>query len=148
MFSPGPRSVISSLARIGWMIPTPLMTMLFPQWPLQQVLVLMKLIRAPSSVFATLSMAHDECRTIKEPDIQFMSGHRDCLWFYYAANDPWVGNQKEAVLHALGLSSIEPSSHTVVQANIPHAFCISESSCQYVRFQIRTNIGRSRRRSC
>jgi hypothetical protein len=72
-------------------------------------------------------MANDEMETVRELDTDFLRDFAQNLWFYYAEEDDWVGEQFAVVLRALrGTPTTE--SHVVVgRPGIPHAFCISAS---------------------
>lgn len=115
-------SAISPLARV----PASLLSMLFTSWPRPQVSVLHALLFAPTSIFAILSMAHDEMNTVRDLDIGLLNKYKDRIWFYYAEKDNWVGEQKEVVLRSINADS---DYVRVVHGHrdIPHAFCISMS---------------------
>jgi Lipid-droplet associated hydrolase len=117
--------VIVFLSRLAVLIPKSVLEKLFPLWPISQLLVFQRFIRSPVSVHASLSMAHDEMRTIRDLDIsQLKESHRR-LWMYFAERDDWVGEQRESILQAFDAGD---ESVNVVHGHrgIPHAFCISE----------------------
>lgn len=69
-------------------------------------------------------MGHDEMSNVRDLDVALLDKHKDRIWFYYAEKDDWVGDQREAVLHAI---NADPGYVRVVRGHrdIPHAFCIS-----------------------
>jgi hypothetical protein len=87
-------------------------------------MVLHSLLSSPSSIFAILTMGHEEMVNIRDLDTALLDEHKDRIWLYYAEKDGWVGNQKEAVLRAI---DAYPGYVRVVHGHrdIPHAFCIS-----------------------
>lgn len=90
-------------------------------------MVLHSLLFAPSSIFATLSMGHDEMTNVRDLDIALLNKYKDRIWFYYAEHDNWVGEQREAILRSI---NADLGYVRVVhgQRDIPHAFCISENN--------------------
>ncbi|KAF7967560.1 hypothetical protein HWV62_33941 [Athelia sp. TMB] len=132
MRPPMPRiiSAISPLARV----PASILSMLFASWPRPQISVLHALLFAPTSIYATLSMAHDEMNNVRDLDIALLTEYKDRIWFYYAEKDNWVGEQKELVLRSI---NAEPDYVRVVHGHreIPHAFCISMSTL-FVSFDL------------
>lgn len=69
-------------------------------------------------------MANDEMETVRELDTDFLRDFGQNLWFYYAEEDDWVGEQFAVVLRTL--PGTPTKSHVVVgRPGIPHAFCIS-----------------------
>lgn len=123
MRPPMPRviSAISPLARV----PSGLLSLLYASWPKAQITVLHALLFAPTSIFAALSMAHDEMNNVRDLDVALLNQHKDRIWFYYAERDNWVGDQREVVLRSI---NADPDYVRVVHGHrdIPHAFCISE----------------------
>ena len=105
------------------MLPLSVVSYLYHDWPTPQVHVLRSLLKCPSAVYAALSMADDEMKTIKKPDVDLLTTFGDRTHLYFAENDNWVGEQKELLLNMFD------ERHRVVHGNsdIPHAFCISES---------------------
>jgi hypothetical protein len=73
-------------------------------------------------------MANDEMETVRELDTDFLRDFAQNLWFYYAEEDDWVGDQSAVVLRALRGTGAPTESHVVLgRPGIPHAFCISAS---------------------
>jgi len=69
-------------------------------------------------------MAHDEMETVRDLDADFLREFAENLWFYYAEEDDWVGEQRGVMLRALRGTAAE--SHVVHgRRGVPHAFCIS-----------------------
>jgi hypothetical protein len=93
-------------------------------WPENQLQMLRRFLRAPKAIYASLTMAHDEMQTVLDVDADFLREFADDLWFYYADEDGWVGEQREVVLRALRGTSAEGR---VVHGpgGVPHGFCIS-----------------------
>jgi len=69
-------------------------------------------------------MAHDEMETVRDLDAGFLRDFAENVWFYYAEEDGWVGEQRGVVLRALCGT---PAEGRVVhgRGGVPHAFCIS-----------------------
>jgi hypothetical protein len=88
------------------------------------VQVLRGLLRAPAAIYAALTMAHDEMETVRELDVGFLRDFAENVWFYYAEEDGWVGEERGVVLRALRGTAAEGR---VVhgRGGVPHAFCIS-----------------------
>ena len=65
-------------------------------------------------------------RTITELDEELMNEHQDKLWLYFAERDDWVGDSREEII---GTFHVDHGAVRIVhgEADIPHAFCISES---------------------
>ena len=69
-------------------------------------------------------MANDEMEMVRGLDADFLREFAHNLWFYYAEEDGWVGEQRALVVRALRGTPAE--SHVVHgRVGIPHAFCIS-----------------------
>jgi Lipid-droplet associated hydrolase len=86
------------------------------------------LLRAPAAIYAALTMANDEMETVRELDTDFLRDFAQNLWFYYAEEDDWVGDQSAVVLRALRGIGTPTESHVVLgRPGIPHTFCISAS---------------------
>ena len=95
-----------------------------PSWPVSQLQVLRSFLHAPAAIYASLTMAHDELDTVRDLDTDFLREFAENLWFYYADEDDWVGDQRGVVLRALQGTAAE--SHVVHDhGGVPHAFCIS-----------------------
>jgi hypothetical protein len=101
------------------------MSMVFRDWPTEQVLVLMSLLRSSQTVKAALNMAHDEMQTITDLDVDLLREHRDEIRLYFAEHDDWVGDQRDAALESF---DGPPDAVRVVHGSngVPHAFCIRE----------------------
>lgn len=126
LFKPLPRRVIARLTVIGKRIPLPVLHRLVGlEWPINQLKVLLELIRSPDSVRATLRMGDEEMLQIRDLDVNLLQENRHRLWFYFADHDDWVGKQRHHIL-----SNFKPDSGslriTLGEPFIPHAFCISE----------------------
>jgi len=63
---------------------------------------------------------------IKDLDISTIEQYRHKLWFYYAEQDDWVGEEKKRVMGLLDTIT-QPSRFVLGSNGVPHAFCISES---------------------
>ena len=96
-------------------------------WPESQLQVLRRFLQAPAAIYAALTMADEEMRTVLELDTGFLRDFSDKIWFYYAESDDWVGGQREVVLRALRGT---PAESRVVhgRSEIPHGFCIGKES--------------------
>ena len=99
--------------------------LVLPSWPESQLHNLRRFLQAPAALYASLTMADDEVKTVLELDVGFVREFSDKLWFYFAERDHWVGGQREVVLRAL---SGTPAEARVVRgrSGIPHGFSISE----------------------
>lgn len=104
------------------MLPLRAVSYLYSDWPLPQVQVLRGLLNSPSAIYAALSMAHEEMKTIKDVDRDLFSVYADRMHLYFAENDGWVGKQKNLLL------DLVDERHRIVHgsSDIPHAFCISK----------------------
>lgn len=123
---PLPRTISSLSAAIRW-LPLRALSVLFPSWPLAQVSVLRTLLHSPPAIFSALTMADDEMKTIRDLDVGLLKEHHDRLYYYYAQYDDWVGKERDAVLEALN-DAESPVKIVHGHQDIPHAFCISEST--------------------
>lgn len=122
---PLPR-IISWLSVCIRAIPTRVMAaLLFPDWPSAQLQVLRAFLNSPASIYASLSMAHEEMTTIRDLDVQLLQEHRHKVHLYFAEFDNWVDKQKDTVLRAF---DVDEGNFRVVHGHkdIPHAFCISK----------------------
>ncbi|KDQ63374.1 hypothetical protein JAAARDRAFT_29400 [Jaapia argillacea MUCL 33604] len=121
--SPFPR-IISRLSPVARILPTTLLSLLFRGWPLPQLHVLKSLINSPMTIFSALTMAHDEMKTIRELDVALLDEYRHRICMYFAEDDDWVGEQREAILAAF---QADPGTVRIVHGHpdIPHAFCIN-----------------------
>lgn len=114
-------------SRLTRMIPARVLARILSDWPEEQLFVLRSLLNSPSSIFAALTMAHDEMQTIRELDVHTLQIYSHRIHLYFAEEDDWVGDQRNAILRAFDQ---DQGSVKIVYGhqNIPHAFCISESS--------------------
>ncbi|KAF7784006.1 hypothetical protein Agabi119p4_171 [Agaricus bisporus var. burnettii] len=125
LFKPFPRRIISRLSVIGKYMPLPVLHRLVGlEWPINQLKVLLELIRSPQSISAALLMGHEEMLQIRDLDVNLLQENRHRLWFYFADHDDWVGKQRHHIL-----SNFKPDSGslriTFGEPFIPHAFCIN-----------------------
>jgi len=123
-FRPPFSRLIAHASLVTRLIPGPLLSLMFSHWPKEQTLVLRSLLNSPSSIFATLTMAHEEMQTIRDLDVELLQAHSHRMHLYFAENDDWVGLQREIVLHAFKQNE---GSVKIVRGHrdIPHAFCIN-----------------------
>ncbi|KII94198.1 hypothetical protein PLICRDRAFT_50181 [Plicaturopsis crispa FD-325 SS-3] len=121
--SPVPR-IVSSLCHVAALLPSSLFPWIFPTYPASQAHVIRRYVQSSTAVYASLLMAQDEMRTIRDLDTHSLDIHKHHLWLYFAERDDWVGAQREVVLRAL---RTEPDSVRIVRGHgdIPHAFCIN-----------------------
>ncbi|KAH8099378.1 hypothetical protein BXZ70DRAFT_974301 [Cristinia sonorae] len=122
LFRPPLPRLISMTACALRFIPGSVLASLFPDWPLPQVMVLHSLIGSPSAVYSTLTMAHDEMKTLKEPDVPLLRAFSKRIHLYFAPEDRWVGEQKALLLKELELYDVKV---THGPDDIPHAFVIN-----------------------
>jgi len=123
---PWPRTLAYLALLSRHVIPLSILRLLQPSWPTSQLRVVHNLLRAPAAIYAALTMANDEMETVHELDTDFLREFAQNLWFYYAEEDDWVGEQLGVVLRALRGTPAE--LHVVLgRPGIPHAFCISVS---------------------
>ncbi|KAI0264046.1 hypothetical protein BGY98DRAFT_651018 [Russula aff. rugulosa BPL654] len=66
--------------------------------------------------------------TVRELDTDFLRDFAQNLWFYYAEEDDWVGEQFVVVLRALRCTPTLESHVVTGRPGIPHAFCINHSA--------------------
>jgi len=120
---PFPRA-ISQIARVLRLVPLTILCRLLSEYPISQAQVLRSFLLSPSSIFAAMTMAHDEMLTIRELDTTILDKYRHQIWFYFAEQDDWVERGREMILQ---VSRAEPGTTRVVHGhrNIPHAFCIN-----------------------
>ncbi|KAF9777446.1 hypothetical protein BJ322DRAFT_1115012 [Thelephora terrestris] len=97
-------ALLSPLLR---MIPNFVYAAIFRDWPAPQLRVLRDLLRSPAAIYACLTLADEEMKTIVALDEGLLSEHQHKLWLYFAKRDDWLGDG----VHG------EP--------DIPHAFCIN-----------------------
>jgi hypothetical protein len=107
------------------MIPSFVYAAIFRDWPAPQLRVLRDLLRSPAAIYACLTLADEEMKTIVALDEGLLSEHQHKLWLYFAKRDDWVGDGREEIIQAFH------PDHEAVQVvhgepDIPHAFCISK----------------------
>ncbi|KAJ7225697.1 hypothetical protein GGX14DRAFT_421782 [Mycena pura] len=97
------------------------LSMLFPHWPVPQISALRSLLNSPPTVFACLTMAHEEMEIIRELDASLLDEHKHLLYIYFATDDGWVAHHKATILRAF------VEEERAVQGSVPHAFSINHS---------------------
>lgn len=116
-------ALLSPLLRI---LPNFVYTAIYHDWPVPQLDVLRDLLRSPAAIYACLTLANDEMKTITGLDEGLMNEHQHKLWLYFAEYDDWVGESREDII-----KTFHPNHGAVRvvhgKADVPHAFCISES---------------------
>ncbi|KIP12066.1 hypothetical protein PHLGIDRAFT_62635 [Phlebiopsis gigantea 11061_1 CR5-6] len=122
--APIPR-IVAWLSPLTRLIPDRIFAWMYSDWPEAQRAVLKSLTTSPSTVYAALSMAHEEMRDIKSLDGDLLLRHKHRLHLYFAEQDDWVGKNKDAIIKVF---CDEPDAIKIVHGrqDIPHAFCISE----------------------
>ncbi|KAN0109027.1 DUF2305 domain containing protein [Russula decolorans] len=126
---PWPRTVAYLTLIFRHVIPLFVLRLLHPSWPTSQLRLVHNLLRAPAAIYAALTMANDEMETVRELDTDFLRDFAQNLWFYYAEEDDWVGEQFAVVLRASRGIGSPTGSHVVLgRPGIPHAFCINHSA--------------------
>ncbi|KAJ7107606.1 hypothetical protein C8R43DRAFT_1044539 [Mycena crocata] len=111
--------VISRLSYLTRPLPV---SLLFPHWSFPQIAVLRSLLNSPASILACLNMAHEEMVNIRELDTLLLEENRSLVYILFAEQDEWVSTHKATIM----LSFAEDPAR-VVDANVPHAFCITHS---------------------
>ncbi|KAG1749818.1 uncharacterized protein EDB91DRAFT_1109833 [Suillus paluster] len=126
LFRPPFPRITSQIARVLCLVPLTILCRLFPQYSIPQAQVLRSFLLSPSSIFAAMTMAHDEMLNIRELDAATLDKHRHQIWFYFAEKDDWVDQGRETILQVFRADS---STVKVVHGHrdIPHAFCINHS---------------------
>ncbi|KAJ6574933.1 hypothetical protein B0H19DRAFT_1126435 [Mycena capillaripes] len=109
---------------ISWLsyLTRPLPLSVFFPWPVLQIAVLRSFLNSPATIFACLSMAHEEMATIRELDQSLLTEHTHRIFLYFAAHDDWVSTHKAQIIRAYSPSE---TAMIVDQANVPHAFCLA-----------------------
>ena len=125
LFNPPLPSLVSSLCPLVAPTCPFLLPILFWHWPSHQREVTQQLIKSPSSVFAALTMAHDEMQTVKALDVKLLDELKSRVKWLYGFVDEWVGIHGDELVRHLGR---EVAAQNVRYADLPHAFCIRESS--------------------
>ena len=113
-------ALLSPLLRI---LPDFIYTMVYRTWPVPQLNILRGLLRSPTAIYACLTLADEEMKTIMGLDEGLMNQQQHKLWLYFAEYDNWVGESKE---HIIKTFHADHKALRVVHGDIPHAFCISE----------------------
>ena len=116
-------ALLSPLLRI---LPNFVYTTIYRNWPVPQLNVLRSLLRSPTAIYACLTLADEEMKTIVGLDEGLMNEQQHKLWLYFAQYDDWVGESREDII-----KTFHPDHEAVRvvhgEADVPHAFCISES---------------------
>jgi len=114
-------ALLSPLLRI---LPNFVYTAIYHNWPIPQLNVLHDLLRSPTAIYACLTLADEEMKTIVGLDEGLMNEQQHKLWLYFAQYDDWVGESREGIIKAF-----RPDHEAVRvvhgEADIPHAFCIN-----------------------
>jgi len=101
-----------------------LLPILFWRWPSHQREIIQKFIQSPSSVFAALTMAHDEMQDVKALDVGLLNELKSRIKWLYGLEDEWVGIHGDEVVRLLGR---DVAAKNLRYADLPHAFCILHS---------------------
>ena len=115
---------ISPLLRI---LPSFVYTAIYHNWAAPQISVLRDLLRSPAAIYACLTLADEEMKTITRLDKEFINEYQHKLWMYFAEHDDWVGDSREEIVETFH-SGREAVCIVRGEAGVPHAFCISESN--------------------
>ncbi|KAF9650337.1 alpha/beta-hydrolase [Thelephora ganbajun] len=114
-------ALFSPLLRI---LPNFVYKAIYRNWPAPQLSVLRDLLRSPTAIYACLTLADEEMKTITALDEGLINEHQHKLWLYFAEHDDWVGDSKEEIIRMF-----HPDHEAVRvvrgEADIPHAFCIN-----------------------
>jgi hypothetical protein len=124
LFNPPLPKLVSSLCSLVAPASPFLLPILFRRWPSHQREVIQKLIQSPSSVFAALTMAHDEMQTVRALDLELLDELKSKIKWLYGFVDEWVGIHGDELVRHLGR---EVAAQNIRHADLPHAFCIRES---------------------
>jgi hypothetical protein len=124
LFNPPLPSLVSSLCLFVAPACPFLLPILFWRWPAHQREVIQMLVKSPSSVFAALTMAHDEMQTVKALDVELLDELKSRIKWLYGFVDGWVGIHGDELVRHLGR---EVAAQNIRYADLPHAFCIRES---------------------
>lgn len=116
-------ALFSPLLRI---LPNFVFTAIYHNWPAPQLNVLRGLLRSPTAIYACLTLADEEMKTIMGLEEELMNKHQHKLWLYFAEHDDWVGDSREVITKAFHPDH-EAARIVRGEADIPHAFCISKS---------------------
>lgn len=116
-------ALLSPLLRI---VPNVVYAAIYHTWPAPQLNILQDLLRSPTAIYACLTLADEEMKMIAGLDEGLMNDQQHKLWLYFAEHDDWIGESKEYII-----KTFHPDHKAVRivhgEADIPHAFCISES---------------------
>ncbi|TDL28202.1 alpha/beta-hydrolase [Rickenella mellea] len=125
-------NIISRLSVLARLIPRAALSLLFPDYPPEQLRVLQSLIHSRQVILSALTMAGDEMKTITALDEVHLAQDKHKLWVYLAEKDNWVGEHRDTILREF---SDQQHSVRVIQGcnSIPHAFCISASQNTHFR---------------
>ena len=66
-----------------------------------------------------MTMADEEMVALKELDKDLLSRHGNKIFYYFADNDAWVGENRESILREI-IGGTTPSR--IVHGNAPHAY--------------------------
>lgn len=124
LFNPPLPSLVSSLCSLIAPACPFLLPILFWHWPSHQRKIIQMLIQSPSSVFAALTMAHDEMQAVKALDAELLDKLKGRIKWLYGLVDKWVGIHGDEVVRLLGR---EVAAKNILYTDLPHAFCIRES---------------------
>ena len=124
LFNPPLPSLVSSLSSLVAPACPFLLPILFWHWPSHQREVIQKLVKSPSSVFAALTMAHDEMQTVKALNVELLDELKSKIKWLYGFVDEWVGMHGDELVRHLGR---EVAAQNTRYADLPHAFCIRKS---------------------
>ncbi|KAG0704358.1 hypothetical protein DFH29DRAFT_911989 [Suillus ampliporus] len=126
LFRPPFPRITSQIARVLCLVPLTILCRLFPEYPIPQAQVLRSFLLSPSSIFAAMTMAHDEMLNIRELDAATLDKYQHQICFYFAEKDDWVDRGRETILQVF---RADPGTVKVVHGHrdIPHAFCINHS---------------------
>ncbi|KAG2075090.1 hypothetical protein BDR04DRAFT_1091931 [Suillus decipiens] len=127
LFRPPFPRIVSQIAQALRLMPLTIFCWLFSKYPISQARVLQSFLLSPSSIFAAMTMAHDEMLSIRELDVATLNTYRHQIWVYFAEHDDWVDKGREVILQVF-----RPDRTTVKvvhgHRDIPHAFCINHSN--------------------
>ncbi len=124
LFNPPLPLIVSSLCSLIAPACPFLLPILFWSWPSHQREIIQKFIQSPSSVFAALTMAHDEMQAVKALDVELLDELKGRVKWLYGLVDEWVGIHGDEVVRLLGR---EVAAKNLRYADLPHAFCIRKS---------------------
>ncbi|KAG7087459.1 hypothetical protein E1B28_013425 [Marasmius oreades] len=125
LFRPPLPLLITALSPIIRLLPGAFISTLFSEWPPAQMAVLSTFLNSPYSIFAALSMAHDEMKNIQALDTELLRRHQHDIRIFFTSVDHWVGEQEDVIRQFF--EEFEPGSVKITRGidGIPHAFCIN-----------------------